>query len=301
MPCSKCNVSRMLIGDSPSLSHLAPRFVEFILDRSACASSCQVALESDHAELIFERTITAVRKSLSPSFFRAVAQFTSKSVHGACTDAGDDRQKQEGVNAYRKDAFGTAATCFTQGLALIDERQQSCKQEACQALSNRALCHLQLGDAEAALQDCSLALVLTPDNTKAGFRKALALEQLGRHAQALDAASSAHALCSTGHAGAHAAAALVYRLRAAVDAKTAQTAQPAQTDGQQQPLSTGQPAPALPRLELGFSTSEGRALQVQSQVQEGALLLQEDPLAVVCSKQRRKEVRSDTIMCAVMF
>ena len=272
------------------MSKNAPRFDELVVNRSGVVSSCQRALDlgSDNASVIYERAVTAVRQSLSPSYHSAVAQLTSKSVQGACTDAGGAaQQKHEGVVAYRKEAFSTAAAFFTQGLALVDERQHACKQEAGQAYSNRALCHLQMGNAEAALQDCSLTLVIVPSSEKAHFRKALALEQMGgRHAEALDAARSAHALCATDHAGAHAAAALVQRLCKAVDAH--------RLVQQESPPHPSQPARALPGLQVGFHASEGRALQVMSQVQQGALLLQEDPMAVVCCKHQRTKVSSNT-------
>lgn len=272
-----------------------PKFDEFLLHPSKVVLSCQLALNlgSDHSDVICERIITSIRDSLSPSYHRAVAQLTSKSVQGACTDARDAAdQKHRGVQAYRRDAFGTAAAFFTKGLAFIDERQHACKQAAGQACSNRALCHLRLGNAEAALQDCTLALPLIPGCGKAHFRKALALEQLGRHAAALDAASTAHALSDTDLTGAPAAAALVHRLRRVINA---------QTSVQQELPQHIQPAQALPCLQVGYSTSEGRALQAKSQVQKGALLLQEDPVAVVCCKQHRGNVScSDMALFALI-
>jgi hypothetical protein len=52
-------------------------------------------------------------------------------------------------------------------------------------LSNRAACHLSLGDAPACVADCSAVLKVDPGHAKARFRRAKALDLMGRPRDAL--------------------------------------------------------------------------------------------------------------------
>lgn len=52
-------------------------------------------------------------------------------------------------------------------------------------LSNRAQCFLKLGEHLKAVEDCTSALTITPDNVKALFRRAVAEEALGEKRDAL--------------------------------------------------------------------------------------------------------------------
>ncbi|KAI4178466.1 MAG: hypothetical protein LQ346_007437, partial [Caloplaca aetnensis] len=92
-----------------------------------------------------------------------------------------------------------------EGAAVEDEAEKAKEravEEACYI--NRALCNLELQNFRSTLHDTSHALLLTPTNTKAHYRSALALLSLARHDEALDSCTRGLALTSPAHANANA-------------------------------------------------------------------------------------------------
>ncbi|KAL8742278.1 MAG: hypothetical protein Q9184_008281 [Pyrenodesmia sp. 2 TL-2023] len=74
----------------------------------------------------------------------------------------------------------------------VEKAQERRVEEACYI--NRALCNLELRNFRSALHDTSHTLLLTPTNSKAHYRSALALLSLARYDEALDSCTRGLAL-----------------------------------------------------------------------------------------------------------
>ena len=82
-----------------------------------------------------------------------------------------------GNEAYRRGDYEEAVRAYTRCLASDPE--------ATVAYSNRSMAHLQLKDFSAALIDAEAALKLDGSLVKARYRRATALEHLGREDEAI--------------------------------------------------------------------------------------------------------------------
>eukprot|EP00928_Gymnodinium_smaydae_P043899 TRINITY_DN29337_c0_g1_i1.p1 TRINITY_DN29337_c0_g1~~TRINITY_DN29337_c0_g1_i1.p1 ORF type:complete len:1026 (-),score=236.19 TRINITY_DN29337_c0_g1_i1:54-3062(-) len=98
--------------------------------------------------------------------------------------------KEAGNALFKEKRWREAAEQYGRGL-----EAEGCTQDSADGgpapdvrgllLSNRSQCWLNLGDAHRALEDADGCLRLLPEHTKSLFRRALALEKLGREADAL--------------------------------------------------------------------------------------------------------------------
>ncbi|KAG6599715.1 unc-45 family protein [Phytophthora cinnamomi] len=99
--------------------------------------------------------------------------------------------RAEGNALFSAKDFHAAVDKYTQGLAaappagdLSGDALKAVEAQRVLLWSNRAACLLQLEDFAAAEKDCTLALVVEPDNTKARYRRAQAHMGLGNMTQA---------------------------------------------------------------------------------------------------------------------
>lgn len=89
--------------------------------------------------------------------------------------------KEEGNREFQAGHYELALAHYTQGLLVCSAHVSK---DRATLLKNRAACHLKLADYESAVEDASAALELAPSDGKALFRRAQALEQLGRPEEA---------------------------------------------------------------------------------------------------------------------
>ena len=82
-----------------------------------------------------------------------------------------------GNEAYRRGDYKEAVCAYTRCL--------ECDPESPVAYSNRSMAHLQLKDFASALIDAEAALKLDSSSIKARYRRAAALEHLGRKDEAI--------------------------------------------------------------------------------------------------------------------
>lgn len=89
--------------------------------------------------------------------------------------------KQQGNALYTAGKTAEAVDAYTKALQCDDLPPP----DRATILCNRAQCFLKLNDNAKAAEDCTACLTLSPDNVKALFRRAAALEALGDLADAL--------------------------------------------------------------------------------------------------------------------
>lgn len=85
--------------------------------------------------------------------------------------------KSRGNKHVQKGEYEEATRCYCQCLEIFTDRAA--------VYTNRALCYIKLNKAEEAEADCSKALSLEPENTKAFYRRALARKMNGHHKDSL--------------------------------------------------------------------------------------------------------------------
>ncbi|CAI5706400.1 unnamed protein product [Peronospora effusa] len=100
--------------------------------------------------------------------------------------------RAEGNAFFSAKEFESAVAKYTEGLGAAPSSSSGLSRDELKAVemqrvllwSNRAACLLQLGDFIQAEKDCTLALSIDPNNTKARYRRAQAFMGLGNNAQA---------------------------------------------------------------------------------------------------------------------
>ena len=139
----------------------------------------------------------AARLATFNAFQAAQAELSRCDVFGAAPDESSYRQLKElGGQAFRNALFDHGAELYTNALAFLDESSAGGGRKASVLYCNRAVCHLR-GEPpriSEALVDCDEALRCNAANHRAHYRKAIALLQLGKLAEAKEAASQAIAL-----------------------------------------------------------------------------------------------------------
>lgn len=88
--------------------------------------------------------------------------------------------KEEGNKCFSESKYGEAAACYTKALSLSNVTGN----DKAVLLKNRAACFLKLDKNNEAIADCTAALDICPIDTKALYRRCLALEQTERHEDA---------------------------------------------------------------------------------------------------------------------
>lgn len=99
--------------------------------------------------------------------------------------------KREGTKFFASGKYVEAAKSFTAALQFTDETTASGSSAASVLYANRAAAMLKLGHAQRCVEDASLAVDADPQYTKAWYRKACALQQLGDIGAAMASAQSA--------------------------------------------------------------------------------------------------------------
>ncbi|XP_038612277.1 zinc finger CCCH domain-containing protein 7B isoform X2 [Tachyglossus aculeatus] len=99
----------------------------------------------------------------------------------------------EGNDLYRERDFKQALVQYVEGLNVADyaasDEVALPRDLLCKLHVNRAACYFTMGLFEKALEDSEKALELDQDNIRALFRKARALNELGRHKEAYECSS----------------------------------------------------------------------------------------------------------------
>ncbi|KAK7476480.1 hypothetical protein BaRGS_00032315 [Batillaria attramentaria] len=85
--------------------------------------------------------------------------------------------KSRGNKHVQKGEYEEAAQCYCQCLEIFSDRVA--------VFTNRALCYIKLNKGPEAEADCSKALSLEPNNTKAYYRRALARKMCGQYKESL--------------------------------------------------------------------------------------------------------------------
>eukprot|EP01138_Halocafeteria_seosinensis_P003213 gb/GECG01003287.1/.p1 GENE.gb/GECG01003287.1/~~gb/GECG01003287.1/.p1 ORF type:complete len:281 (+),score=61.85 gb/GECG01003287.1/:1-843(+) len=93
------------------------------------------------------------------------------------------QKKEEGNAAYRDGEVDSAIDLYTQALSLAETHADD--KDRGLLLCNRAQCFIRKGEYESTVEDCTTCLTLSKNNVKALFRRATALEKLGRLNEAL--------------------------------------------------------------------------------------------------------------------
>lgn len=83
--------------------------------------------------------------------------------------------KSQGNDAFKVSNFAEAKHFYSLALSLHKAKDELCATLLC----NRAACYLKLLEYDAAITDCTDALVISPTTTKALFRRASAYERIG--------------------------------------------------------------------------------------------------------------------------
>ncbi|XP_066452458.1 zinc finger CCCH domain-containing protein 7B isoform X2 [Eleutherodactylus coqui] len=99
----------------------------------------------------------------------------------------------EGNDLYHESKVKVAMGQYTEGITVAEyaaSEELSLSQELlCRLFVNRSCCYFDMGFFEKSLEDSEKALRLDKENTKALYRKAKALNQLGKHQEAYDCIS----------------------------------------------------------------------------------------------------------------
>lgn len=88
--------------------------------------------------------------------------------------------KEEGNKYFNESKYGDAAACYTKALSLSSITGN----DKAVLLKNRAACYLKIDKHNEAIADCTAALDVCPVDTKALYRRCLALEQTERYEDA---------------------------------------------------------------------------------------------------------------------
>ena len=114
------------------------------------------------------------------------------SVQGCVPDARRAATAKDKANeAYRLGQLHDAAVAYTDSVRFGEEVTNEGRTLASRSYANRALVHMHLGELTAAVEDATAAIDCDPRFDKAWYRRAAALESLGRHRQAAQDASTA--------------------------------------------------------------------------------------------------------------
>merc|ERR1712039_59593 len=97
-----------------------------------------------------------------------------------------EAKRADGNNAFKANDFLQAAVYYTEATGLCPDLHL--------AWANRALCMLQTGQLERALDDATKCTELAPDYAKGWFRKGVALHGLKRYGEAIPALVKAEAV-----------------------------------------------------------------------------------------------------------
>ena len=89
------------------------------------------------------------------------------------------QEREAGSLFFKQGHVPQALQSYSRALALVPNDDA--------VLANRSLCHLKLGDADAALEDALAAIKVAPNNAKAHYRRAKACQSLGKLDDALTA------------------------------------------------------------------------------------------------------------------
>ena len=121
----------------------------------------------------------------------AMAEITEPTVQAAVakpTPPRVDDAKEKGNKVFAAGDYVLAQQHYTHALTRLAEEPDAADHAVLHAslLSNRAACHLKLGDATSTLTDCNLSLQLDPSNLKSLLRRASAYEMRERYQSALD-------------------------------------------------------------------------------------------------------------------
>ena len=122
--------------------------------------------------------------------------------------------KERGNTHFKAQEFDAAIECYTQAIDVMPPGAT----ELAVFFANRAACFARIGEHEGVVDDCTQALELRPQYTKALIRRALAREALDQPTEALEDAKAAAALDPADKT----IAAAVTRLEAASAAKLEQ-------------------------------------------------------------------------------
>jgi len=92
--------------------------------------------------------------------------------------------KMQGNDEFKKGNIDSAIKIYTSALAAAEDDEKG-KMTKADIYTNRAACYHQLYDPKKTAEDCSSALKLNPNQTKALIRRAQAYESLERYQDAL--------------------------------------------------------------------------------------------------------------------
>ena len=95
--------------------------------------------------------------------------------------------KARGNTHFKAKEWDAAIECYTSAIDLTHPKAV----ERATFFANRAACHAKLGEHPNVVEDCTAALALQPDYTKALLRRAVAQEALGDPSAALEDAKRA--------------------------------------------------------------------------------------------------------------
>jgi hypothetical protein len=228
------------------------------------------------------------------AFHRAIHDLQCTTLPGVCCDTlAADSESQKAREAYSKGLYKSAVSKFSSALALLDETQLGVKATAAGLYRSRALCLLRLNRCREALDDVTVALRYDKNSETAVFRKAVALQRIGRSQEALEAARQALSMSMQreNKAGCRDAAALMRRLVSQIESIATDSRDIPGPPNQHTDMA-GIADAALPKVEVVSLEMEGRAMVVADcdGVQAGQLILAEEPFATVILRKRRKHV-----------
>jgi len=95
--------------------------------------------------------------------------------------------KQQGNTHFQAGRLEAAIECYTHAIELAPPDEP----ERAVFFANRAACYAKMGEHLGVVEDCTAALTLRPEYTKALMRRALAREQLDQSTEALEDAKEA--------------------------------------------------------------------------------------------------------------
>ncbi|PIK58144.1 hypothetical protein BSL78_04944 [Apostichopus japonicus] len=92
--------------------------------------------------------------------------------------------QDEGTTFYKAGQYGNAKEKYSTALAILEKDKASYQSAISSLQSNRAACHLKLGDCQGCITDCGLVLEKLPFNVKVYLRRGSAYETLERYRHA---------------------------------------------------------------------------------------------------------------------